>query len=89
MKNQEFPTNNNSKPPVPHKSESVIKRAAISNPSIYTKNKHRTLPKNLIQTRIRQFEATETTQVGFCCIMYITYAYVLDFAKKIDLCFLL
>ena len=69
MKNQEFPTNNNSKPPVPHKSESVIRRAAVSNPSIYTKNKHN---KNLIQKRIHQFEVYGTTQVGFCCIMYTT-----------------
>ena len=66
MKNQEFSNiNNNLKPPVPHKPESV-RRAALSNQSLFSKKTHKN--KNLIQERLRQFEQTATTtQVGFCC----------------------
>ena len=90
MKNQEFrPKDNNNlkKPPVPYKSESVIRHARLSaNSSIYSKNNHNNNNKNLIQKRICQFDQTTTTQVGF--LLYIstiqyTNMHVLDYTKKI------
>ena len=77
MKDQKTPL---PRPPVPHKPESV-RRAALSNKSIFSKKTHNT--KNLIQERLRQFEQTATTtQVGFCCTYIHRYYMSLTLQKK-------